>query len=82
MGRKELYHVCEMPAGAVKVRASLLEKQDEIGYLQLSAFPLYIPRSKEGIPSGYYSRNRFVGLLRRFSKKPSTILFLADMLEG
>ena len=82
MKRRDMYHPCQMPAGTVMVRATPLEKEDEMGYLQLSAFPLYIPKNKQGIPAGYYSRNRFVDLLRRFSKKPDSIWFLADMLEG
>ena len=71
-----------MPAGTVMVRATPAEKEDEAGLLQLTAFPLYIPRNRQGIPAGYYSRNRFADLLRRFLQNPKAIHFLADMLEG
>jgi len=82
MKKRDLYHPCQMPAGTTMVRATASEKADEVGYLQLTAFPLYVPRNKHAVPVGYYSRNRFVDLLRRFSEKPDTIWFLADMLEG
>lgn len=82
MKKRDLYHPCQMPARTIMVRATASEKEDEIGYLQLSAFPLYIPRNRQGIPAGYYSRNRFVGLLRQFAQNANAIHFLADMLEA
>lgn len=82
MKKRDLYHPCQMPARRIMVRATAVEKEDEIGLLQLTAFPLFIPANRQGVPSGYYSRNRFVELLRGSSKKPDVIYFLADMLEG
>lgn len=34
-----------------------------------------------GIKEGWYSRQQFVGLMRRYKDQPDTIHFLADMLE-
>ena len=42
---------------------------------------VYIPGNQYGIPIGYYSRNQFVELLRKYSEKTDIIVFLADMLE-
>ena len=58
------------------------ELDDPLGALQLTAFPLYVPKNQYDVSEGDYSRNEFVRLLRENSKQPDAIYFLADMLEG
>jgi hypothetical protein len=42
---------------------------------------LFIPAEIPEIPEGYYSRNQFVNLMRKYKNNPDVIQFLADMLE-
>lgn len=45
-------------------------------------FKVYIPSNEFKIRQGYYSRNRFVALMRKYKNNPEIVQFLADMLEG
>ncbi|SKA98304.1 hypothetical protein SAMN05443428_12819 [Caloramator quimbayensis] len=42
---------------------------------------IYIPENKIIPEKGYFSKNDFVNLLRKYCKNSNVVYFLADMLE-
>jgi hypothetical protein len=63
-----------------KLLTERLKKQEKKTEKE-TAFQLYIPENDYGIKEGYYDRNGLVELLAEYHSKPSTIAFIADMLE-